>query len=35
LIVVPGCATLSAFWMVLNGVVALVPLLVSAPVGET
>src|ERR671917_2086577 len=35
LIVVPGWATSSAFCSVLNGLPALVPLLVSAPVGAT
>src|SRR3954454_6052516 len=34
-IVVPGWARSSAFWIVLNGAAALVPLLVSAPVGAT
>src|SRR5215212_5090014 len=34
-IVVPGAATSSAFWMVLKGAPAVVPLLVSSPVGLT
>ena len=34
-IVDPGAARSSAFWMVLNGAAALVPVLASEPVGET